>query len=79
MSEPLYDDPVVGEIHAIRAKMLADCGGDPHKLMQQVRDRQKASGRQIISRPSAARRESQECADAADREVPKGESHSTAS
>ncbi len=53
MPEPLYEDPVVAEIHAIRAKMLADCDGDHQKLMQQVRERQKSSLRKIIAAPSA--------------------------
>jgi hypothetical protein len=51
MTKPLYDDPVVAEIHAIRAKMLADCGADHHKLMAQVREREKASDRTIIAAP----------------------------
>ena len=37
MNNPLYQDPVVAEIHAIRAKTLADCGGDHRKLTEQVR------------------------------------------
>ncbi len=53
MSKALYEDPVVAEIHAIRAKMLADCDGDHQKLMQQVRQRQGSSRRQIIAAPSA--------------------------
>ena len=53
MPEPLYEDPVVAEIHAIRAKMLADCDGDHQKLMQQVRERQRSSLRKIIAAPSA--------------------------
>ena len=53
MTKPLYDDPVVAEIHAIRAKMLADCGGDHRKLMEQVRAREKASDRQVIVAPPA--------------------------
>lgn len=51
MPEPLYDDPVVAEIHAIRAKMLADCGGDHRKLMEQVRARERASDRRVIPVP----------------------------
>ena len=51
MHKPLYEDPVVAEIHAIRAKMLADCGGDHEKLMRQVGERQRASGRRIIKAP----------------------------
>ena len=53
MSEPHYEDPVVAEIHAIRAQMLAECGGDHHKLMEQVRERQRASGRKVIPAPPA--------------------------
>jgi hypothetical protein len=53
MSEPLYEDPVVAEIHAIRAQMLAECGGDHHKLMEQVCERQWASGRRVIPAPPA--------------------------
>ena len=65
MSEPLYDDPVVAEIHAIRAKMLAECGGDHRKLMEQVRQRQEASARTIIKAPPPPERTKQ-CASAAD-------------
>ena len=51
MPEPLYEDPVVAEIHAIRAKMLAECGGDHRKLMEKVYQRQKTSGRTVIPVP----------------------------
>lgn len=51
MTKPLYDDPVVAEIHAIRARMLAECGGDHRKLMEQVRAREKASDRKVIAAP----------------------------
>jgi hypothetical protein len=54
MSEPLYEDPVVAEIHAIRAEMLAECGGDHHKLMEQVDEHEKASGRKVIPAPPPA-------------------------
>lgn len=60
MSEPLYEDPVVAEIHAIRAKMLAECGGDHQKLMEKVREHEKMSalaGRTIIPVPQALPRE----------------------
>ena len=57
MPESFYEDPVVSEVHAIRAKMLADCGGDFHKLMENVRQHQKASGRTIIQAPAATPRE----------------------
>ncbi len=51
MSEPLYEDPVVAEIHAIRAKMLVECGGDHNTLMEKVRQNQKTSGRTVIRAP----------------------------
>ena len=54
MTEPLYDDPVVAEIHAIREKMLADCGGDLRLLMERVRQRQRASGRRVRPLPAAS-------------------------
>jgi hypothetical protein len=53
MSEPIYEDPIVAEIHAIRAQMLAECGGDHRKLMEQVDERERAAGRKIIPVPPA--------------------------
>jgi hypothetical protein len=53
MSEPLYEDPVVAELHAIRAQMLAECGGDHRKLMEQVDEHERASGRKVIPAPPA--------------------------
>ncbi len=51
MSKSIYEDPVVAEIHAIRAEMLAECGGDHRKLMEQVDEHERASGRKIIPVP----------------------------
>lgn len=51
MSKPLYDDPVVAEIHRIRAEMLAECGGDFEKLMVKVREDQAKSGLVILKAP----------------------------
>ena len=67
MNKPLYDDPVVAEIHAIRAEMLADCGGDHRKLMEKVRAREKASGRQVIATPPVPERGTTECTGTAGR------------
>ncbi len=50
MSEPLYEDPVVAEIHAIRAQMLAECGGDHHKLMGKGGERGRGAGRRRAER-----------------------------
>lgn len=69
MTKPLYDDPVVAEIHAIRAEMLANCGGDHRKLMEQVRQREKASGRQVIATPPAPEHKTTECTGSADSAV----------
>jgi hypothetical protein len=54
MSEPIYEDLVVAEIHAIRAQMLAECGGDHHKLMEKVREHERTSGRRVIPAPPPA-------------------------
>jgi len=58
MSESIFDDPVVAEIHATRAKMLADCGGDIERLMRQVAARQHASDHPVITTPFRNRGES---------------------
>ncbi len=55
MSGPLYEDPVIAEVHAIRAQMLAECGGDHRKLMERVDEHERASGRTVIPPPPAAR------------------------
>lgn len=73
MSEPLYNDPVVAEIHAIRTKMLAECGGDHRRLMEQVRQRQEASGRTIIKAPPPPHGDKQ-CTGAAEIAASGGES-----
>ena len=54
MSEPIYEDPVIAEIHAIRAQMLAECDGDHHKLMEKVREHERASDRKVIPAPPPA-------------------------
>jgi hypothetical protein len=53
MAKPLFEDPVVAEIHAIRAQMLAECGGDHRKLMELVDEHERASGRKVIPVPPA--------------------------
>lgn len=51
MAYPIYDDPVVAEIHAVRAQMLAQYGADHRALMAQVRQRQALSDRVILAAP----------------------------
>ncbi len=57
MREPIFDDPVVAEIHAIRASMLDECGGDINELMRRVAEHQKQSGHRIITEPLRKRPE----------------------
>lgn len=51
MNKPLYSDPVVAEIHAIRQQLLDDCGGDVAEFRRRIRDRQAASGHKVVSGP----------------------------
>ncbi len=53
MNEKPFEDPIVDEIHAIRAEMLAECGGDLQKLVEQVQKRREESGR--VARPAPPR------------------------
>jgi hypothetical protein len=55
MPEPIFEDPVVAEIHAIRAQLLANCGGDMEQLMQQSAQRQRESAHPIITKPYRSR------------------------
>ena len=48
METIMWTDPVVDEIHRIRAEMLAAAKGDVALLMAQVRARQEAGGRKIV-------------------------------
>lgn len=42
-------NPILDELHAIRAKLLADAGGDIDKLVAGIRARQAKSGRIIAT------------------------------
>jgi len=57
MNRPVYDDPVVAEVHAIRKALLDDCGGDLAEYRRRTRERQAASGRHIITSPLKRRTE----------------------
>ena len=52
-----FDDPIIAEIHAIRAAMLEAAGGDTGVLMQQVAGRQRKSKHRIITQPMHERTE----------------------
>ena len=47
--ESLYADPVVAEIHEVRRRLLEASGGDVAEFRRRLRERQKASGRKIVS------------------------------
>lgn len=47
--ESLYADPVVAEIHEVRRRLLEASGGDIAELRRRLRERQKASGRKVVS------------------------------
>ena len=51
MSNPIYDDPIVAEVHAIRQALLDDCGGDMDEYRRRIQERQAKSGRRIITSP----------------------------
>lgn len=48
---PMYDDPVVAEIHEIRRRLLEASGGDVAKFRRQLREREKVSGREVVAGP----------------------------
>ena len=52
-----FQDPVVDEIHAVRAAMLQAAGGDVRVLMHQVAERQHRSTHRIITQPLSQRAE----------------------
>ena len=41
----MTNNPILDELHAARAKLLADAGGNLHKYLEGVRRREAASGR----------------------------------
>jgi hypothetical protein len=69
-----FDDPVVAEIHAIRAAMLEAAGGDIRLLMQQVGDRQRKSKHRIVTQPFRHRTEQSVAPESPTTRVSNGES-----
>ena len=63
MIKPIYDDPVVAEIHAIRQSLLDDCDGDMDEYRRRARERQAASGRRILTTPLKKRTEQTDAAE----------------
>ena len=51
LAESLYADPVVAEIHEVRRRLLEASGRNVAEFRRRLRERQKASGRKIVSGP----------------------------
>ena len=49
--ESLYADPVVAELHEVRRRLLEASGGDVEEFRRRLREREKASGRKVVSGP----------------------------
>lgn len=69
-----FIDPVVSEIHMVRAAMLDAAGGDVDLMMRQVAERQSRSGHRIITQPLRRRTEPSHAREAAAASVLKSES-----
>jgi len=49
LAESLYADPVVAELHEVRRRLLEASGGDLEEFRRRLREREKASGRKVVS------------------------------
>jgi hypothetical protein len=49
--ESLYADPVVAELHEVRRRLLEASGGDVEEFRRRLREREKASGKKVVSGP----------------------------
>lgn len=45
----MKEDPIVKEIHQVREKLLAECGGDLEKLMDRFKTHESDDRKRIIS------------------------------
>jgi hypothetical protein len=52
----MTDDPIVEEIHRIRDRMLAECGGDFQKYMDRIRDAQNQDRDRLVTMEDVLRR-----------------------
>ena len=48
----MYNDPIVEEIHRIRAEHSEAFGNDLHAMCESLRESQATSGHKVVSRPS---------------------------
>ena len=61
--ESLYADPVVAELHEVRRRLLEASGGDVEEFRRGLREREKASGRKVVSGPVKKHTEPSNAAD----------------
>ena len=61
--ESLYADPVVAELHEVRRRLLEASGGDVEEFRRRLREREKASGRKVVSGPVKKHTEQRDAAD----------------
>jgi len=61
--ESLYADPVVAELHEVRRRLLEASGGDVEEFRRRLREREKASGRKVVSGPVRKHTEPSNAAD----------------
>jgi len=47
----MWRDPIVEEIHRIRDEHARKSGYDLHAMCEDIRQKQAASGRQVVTRP----------------------------
>jgi methyltransferase-like protein len=52
----MIDDPIVEEIHRIRDRMLAECGGDFEKYMDRIREAQEQDRDRLVTKEEVLRR-----------------------
>lgn len=46
----VWNDPIVEEIHRIREEIMQEHDNDLHKLFKHLRERQRESGRKVVTR-----------------------------
>jgi len=49
-AEPIWRDPIVAEVRRIREQLFAAAGRDIHEFCRRLREKQAASGHQVVTR-----------------------------
>ena len=56
----MLNDPIVEEIHLIRERMLAECGGDMEKLLGRLRESQGQDQDRLVTRDQVPPRKAEQ-------------------